>query len=230
MTDQPILLAKLVARRNRFVVTAQLHDGSEVQAHLPNTGRLEQLMWEGNRLLLRRDGAPPRITQYTAIRAWDGCWVGLEANRAPQLLTRWLDEGNSFPGLGRVSDIRTEVGVDGHRLDLLLQTESGPVWVEVKSGSRAADGWALLSRTPSARGVSHLSSLGDLVGRREQAAAAFVIQRSDVASLFVGGDADQAWIDAVRVAREAGVVVTALGCDVTEADVVIDRVLPVIWD
>lgn len=230
MSDHPVVHAEFVARPNRFVVTARLEDATEVQAYLPNTGRLEQLMHRGNRLVLRQDGVPPRTTEYTVTRAWDSGWVGLEASRAPQLLVGWLDGGNVFPGLGAVSDIRSEVAVGGHRLDLLLQTETGRVWVEVKSGSRAMNGQAVLSKTPSIRGVSHLSSLGDLVGRGEQAVAAFVIQRSDVTSLLVGGDAEHSWIEAVRAARDTGVVVAAFGCVVTETDVRIDRTLPVVWN
>ena len=229
MPDQPVVTAKFISRPNRFVVAARLEDGTEVGAHLPNTGRLEQLMNPGNALLLRHDALAHRKTEYTVTRAWDGCWVGLEASVAPRLLSRWLRE-NPFPIHGPVRDVRREVRVGGHRLDLVLECDDGVVWVEVKSGSRAADGRALLSKTPSARAVKHLAALSDLAARGDGAAAAFVIQRSDVDSLFVGGDADGGWVEAVRSAQENGVVITAFGCDVTPTEVEVDRVLPVLWD
>lgn len=216
-----------VSRPNRFLVVARLADGTEVTAHLPNTGRLEDLLQRDRKMILRRDGGPPRRTDFTASRAWDGCWVGLEASRAPLLLSDWLEEGNPFPGLGLVNDAQTEVSAAGHRLDLLLSSAAGRVWVEVKSGSRAVDGEALLSRTPSARGVSHLSALARLVEGGEPAAAAFVIQRGDARSLLVGGDADQGWIDAVQSAERAGVSILAFGCEVDETTVRVARVLPV---
>ena len=229
VSERALVTAFYVDRPNRFLVTAHVADGREVIAYLPNTGRLEHLMKRGRKLLLRRDARPSRRTEFTVTRAWDGCWVALEASHAPLLLVRWLREGNPFPGHGRVSDIRSEVSVADHRLDLLLDSEVGPLWVEVKSGSRAKEGVALLSRTPSTRGVSQLSSLARLVTVGESAAAAFVIQRSDATSLVVGLDADQGWVDAVHSAHEAGVTIAAFGCDVSEMDVRIARVLPVVW-
>lgn len=226
--QQPVC-AEFVARPNRFLVLARLDDGTEVSAYLPNTGRLSHLLKPGRELILRRDGGPPRRTEYTVTRAWDGCWVALEANRAPHLLKEWLEEGNPFPGFGYVDEIRSEVSVAGHRLDLLLSAGDRRMWVEVKSGGRAVDGTALLSKTPSARGLSHLAALARLVGEGAPAAATFVVQRGDVDRLLVGGDADRGWIDAVLAAQEAGVDIVGFGCQVTNTDVRVSRVLPVTW-
>ncbi len=218
-----------MARPNRFLVVAQLDDGHQVEAYLPNTGRLTHLTEPGRPLVLRHEPAPRRKTAYTVTRAWDGTWVALEANLAPRLLADWLQAGHRLGPFGRASQIETEVPVDHHRLDLRAFTPQGPVWVEVKSGGRSADGTALLSKTPSRRGVSHLATLARLVEAGHRAVAAFVIQRGDVERLLVGGDADPGWVEAVRHAHEAGVVVLAYGCDVTESSVRISRELDVVW-
>lgn len=228
-SEDQIVSASFVSRPNRFVVVAQLEGGPEISAYLPNTGRLSHLMQPGRPLLLRFDGGPSRRTEFTVIRAWDDCWVALEASKAPGLLKGWLMRGNPFPGFGRVDEMRSEVAVEGHRLDLLLLREPESMWVEVKSGGRARNGVALLSKTPSVRGASHLATLARLAGSGERSAAAFVLQRGDVDSLSVGGDADPGWVDAVRSAREAGVVVAAFACDVTATDVRIARMVPVTW-
>jgi DNA-binding sugar fermentation-stimulating protein len=208
----------------------ELEDGDRVDAYIPNTGRLEHLTEPGRPFILRRDGLPPRTTEYTAIRAWDGCWVALEAGRAPQLLSEWLRTGYPFPGYGRVGVIEPEITIGRHRLDLRLTTENGlRVWVEVKSGGRAVGGVGLLSRTPSKRGVAHLATLGRLAEDGQATAAVFVMQRPDVRALLVGGDADRAWISAVRKARESGVSILAFGCSVTETEVAVDRQLPISW-
>ena len=222
--------ARFVARPNRFVVVAELENGRRVDAYLPNTGRLEHLTTSGRRLILRRDGVPRRTTQYTAARAWDGTWVALEASRAPRLLTDWLAEGHDFPGWGVVSAIDTEVTTMGHRLDLRLGTAAGPLWVEVKSGGRAADRTGLLSKTPSSRGVAHLDTLGRLSTAGEPAAVAFVLQRGDIGALHVGGDADPAWIAAVERAAVAGVLVTAFRCRVSTTSVAVAGPIPVTWE
>lgn len=226
----PVLPASFVARPNRFLVVAELEDGRRVDAYLPNTGRLGHLTEPGRRLILRADGRPDRKTKYTVIRAWDGGWVALEASLAPKLLGDWLLAGHPLGSFGSVSRLETEVAVAGHRLDLRVTTTNGPVWVEVKSGGRAVDGVALLSKTPSDRGRSHLAELAHLACGGEAAAVAFVVQRSDARRLLVGGDADPGWVQAVRDAREAGVAVLAYGCDVTETTVRVARELPVRWE
>lgn len=221
--------ARFVSRPNRFVVELELEDGSHVSAYVPNTGRLTHLTTPGTRYLVVRDGTPPRVTEYTATRAWDGCWVALHAAAAPQLLATWLADGNQLPRFGLVESIDHEVTAGRHRFDLRCHTTHGPVWVEVKSGGRAFDGTALLSQTPSARGAAHLEALGELVRRGHHAVAAFVFQRSDVTRLVVGDDADPGWIDAVVAARQSGVVIAAYGCRVTETSVAIERELPIDW-
>lgn len=226
----PIVTARFVERPNRFVAIAELDDGTRVPAYLPNTGRLTHLTVAGRPLILRRDGTPPRTTEYTVVRAWDGCWVGLEASGAPRLLSSWLLAGNPLPGFGAVEHLRREVTTHGHRLDLVATTAGGEVWVEVKSGGRCVDGTALLSGTPSTRGVAHLATLATLVGDGRRAAAAFVIQRPDAERLLIGGPADPGWIDAVRTARRAGVAITAFRCEVTESEIRIAGALPVIDD
>jgi sugar fermentation stimulation protein A len=221
--------ARFVERPNRFIVIAELTDGKRVAAYLPNTGRLTHLATPGRRFILRRDGAPPRTTEYTATRAWDGCWVALEASKAPALLSAWLLAGNPLGDFGTVTEITSEVTAGRHRLDLVVTTAQGSVWVEVKSSGRVVDGAAFLSKTPSARGVAHLGVLAELVTAGTPAAAGFVVQRGDAHRMRVGGDADPAWIEAVVDARDAGVAVLAFGCDVSETDVRITRSLPMEW-
>ena len=225
-----VVPARFVERPNRFLVVAELDDGRRVEAYLPNTGRLGHLTVPGRPLILRRETAGHRKTEYTAIRAWDGTWVALEAGLAPRLLVDWLAAGHPLGPFGAVATIETEVTVAHHRLDLRVGTALGPVWVEVKSGGRALGGAALLSKTPSQRGVSHLRTLADLVTSGERATVAFVVQRGDVERLLVGGDADRAWVQAVRDAHAAGVAVVSYGCAVTETSVRIDRELAVVWE
>jgi sugar fermentation stimulation protein A len=221
--------ASFVARRNRFVVEARLDDGTVVAAHLPNSGRLTHLLEPGRPLVLRRDGHPGRTTSYTATRGWDGCWVGLEASRAPRLLADWLLAGNDVPVLGTVIAVDHEVALAPHRIDLCATTASGSRWwIEVKSAGRTRNGTALLSRTPSSRAGAQLAALAGMVARGRRAAVAFVVQRPDARSLHLAADADPGWIEAVRAARQGGVAILAFGCDVSPTEIAIARELPIV--
>lgn len=221
--------ARFRSRPNRFLVEADFDTGEPAIAYLPNTGRLTHVMVPGNRLVLRHDPAPHRSTEWTVVRAWDGCWVALEAASAPGLLADWLRAGGIWPGEAAPAAVRREVALGPHRIDLVLDTAEGPLWVEVKSGGRAFAGSGLLSRTPSSRAAAHLDALAAVVRDGGRAAVAFVVQRPDVRELVVGGDADPGWIDAVRHARDAGVGVFAFRCRVTPTRLAVAGRIPVTW-
>lgn len=222
--------ATFVARPNRFVVRALLPDGEVVDAHLPNTARLTHLTVPGRPLILRPSADPSRKTAFTATRAWDGCWVGLEAAKAPGLLAAWLEQGNPLPRFGTVGRVEREVPIDGNRIDLRVRAGGRRVWVEVKSSGRVVKGVALLSQTPSRRGATHLAKLAALSASGVPAAVVFVIQRPDAAALRIGGDADEGWVRAVTGAARAGVEILAFGCDVSISATSIREPLPVAWD
>lgn len=222
--------ATFLARPNRFVARVRLADGAVVDAHLPNTGRLAHLMVPGRPLILRPSADPSRKTGFTVTRAWDGCWVALEASKAPNLLASWLERGNPLPGFGAVGVVEREVPIDGRRIDLRVEAGDRRVWVEVKSSGRVVDGLALLSQTPSTRGAGHLAKLAALAAGGIASAVAFVIQRPDASALQIGKDADPGWVSAVTAAARSGVEVLAFGCEVTIVSVRIRAPLPVGWD
>lgn len=220
--------ASFVERENRFVVLARLSDRREVRAYLPNTSRLTDLLVPGARLVLARAEDPRRRTRWTATRVWDGTWVALDAAAAAGSVAAHLDAGARLPGWPAAAAVRREVSRDGHRFDLELDLEDGvSAVVEVKSLSRARVRVAPLSSTPSARGVAHLEALGVLAASGVPAAVVFVVQRGDVDVLDIGLPADPGWIDAVRRAREHGVLVASYACDVEERGLRLGRQLVV---
>lgn len=210
--------ARFLARENRFVVRAARADGEEVRAYLPNTARLTDVLVPGARLVLAEAAEPARRTRWTVTRVWDGTWVALEAARAADLVAGHLEAGGALPGWPAPAAVTREVARGGHRFDLAVDLAGGESGVvEVKSLSRARDGAAPLSGTPSARGAAQLAALGELAAAGERAAVVFVVQRGDVAALDLAADADPGWVAAARRARREGVEVLAYACDVGAA-------------
>lgn len=207
--------ARFVARENRFVVRARLADGTTVRAYLPNTARLTDVLVSDAELVLEASDAPHRRTAWTVTRVWDGTWVALAAGVASRLVVDHLRDGGSMPGWPAVVAVRPEVARDGHRFDLEVDLAEGRTGVvEVKSLSRARDGVAPLSATPSTRGVAHLATLARLAGAGVPCAVVFVVQRGDATVLDLDAPADTAWVAAVRGAVAAGVDLVAWRCEV----------------
>lgn len=220
--------ARFVARDNRFVVRARLADGEVVRAHLPNTARLPDLLVPDARLLLEPADAPHRTTRWSVVRVWDGTWVALAAGVASDLIARHLDAKGRVGDWPAATAVRREVTRDGHRFDLEVDLPDGRIGVvEVKSLSRARGGVAPLSGTPSTRGVAHLATLGRLAAAGIPCAVVFVVQRADVEVLDLGAEADTAWVEAVRGAREAGVAIVAHRCEVGPTTLALGPAIPV---
>ncbi|MFP4312507.1 MAG: DNA/RNA nuclease SfsA [Nitriliruptoraceae bacterium] len=220
---------RFVARENRFVTRVRLADGEVVHAYLPNTARLTDLLVPEAPVVLRRSRDPRRRTSWTLTRvAQDDTWVALEAGQATDLLADALADGLRLPGLGGAARIQREVPSGPHRLDLALELHDGRrALVEVKSLSRAVDGSAPLSWTPSVRGTRQLAHLASLARSGTPVGVAFVVQRADVEALDLGLPADPAWVAAVREARLAGVTVVAFRCEVDRTCVRLGSAIPV---
>jgi sugar fermentation stimulation protein A len=228
-----------VARPNRFVMEVALEGGETVEAYLPNTSRLTELLVPGTDVLVEPADDPSRTTDFTVTRMRSpamGEWVALEAVAAEDLFVDWVERREAIPGwedrqVADPASLEAQVSVENHRLDFRTTLDDGTTgWIEVKSLSRTVDGVGLLSETPSTRGAEHLEFLGDRVEAGDRALCVFVVQRQDARWFRVGGDAEPGWIEAVERARRRGVEIAALGCRVTPSNVWVDRRLQVRWD
>ena len=74
---EPLYKGKFIDRPNRFVVHADL-DGETITCHMPNPGRLWELLFPGVVLWIRRAANPGRKTLYDV--------VGVERDNTPVLM------------------------------------------------------------------------------------------------------------------------------------------------
>ncbi len=212
-------------RLNRFVAAVEVA-GEPALAHVPNSGRLRELLLPGARVLLA-PRAGVRRTRFDLALAWSGGHlVSVDARLPGRLLTEALG-GGTLPVLGSVQAVRGEVWLGASRLDLLVETPGGPWYVEAKSVTLVRDGVALFPDAPTARGARHVEELRRLAVAGGRAAIAFVIQREDARMLRPHEEADPAFAAALRRAAPA-VRMFACVCRVSREEVTIDRQVPVV--
>lgn len=72
----------LLRRVNRFVARVRTAEGEVVAAHVPNSGRLSELLFPGNGVLLQVAQRPDRRTGYTEALAAAG-------RRVVDAVSRW---------------------------------------------------------------------------------------------------------------------------------------------
>ncbi len=220
--------ATFVKRDNRFRVTVQV-EGHLVWAHLPNSGRLGELLVPGRRVLLAIAQAPGRQTSYDLLLVdLEGTLVSVDARKPDSLLYEALQAGRlmEFAGYAKV---QREVPYGQSRLDLVM--EGGPAsqrcFIETKSVTLVEKGVALFPDAPTQRGRRHLGELVRARAEGHRAAVVFVVQRDDARCFSPHDVADPTFGQKLREAAQAGVEVYAYKCRVNEGEVTLDAPLPV---
>lgn len=198
--------ARFVARLNRFRVRVD-RDGTAADAHLPNPGRLEELLVPGAAVRLLPASAPYRTTAYDvlAVRR-GGQWVCLDTRLANVVVGEAL-EAHALPGFSRYREIRPEARWRDSRFDFLLE-DPGRCWIEVKSCSLVRGGRALFPDAPTLRGTKHVDHLAALARRGDRAALVFVVMRR-ADRLSPNDGRDPAFGEALRKAVGVGVEIHA---------------------
>jgi sugar fermentation stimulation protein A len=224
--------AELVQRDNRFRVQVRM-EGRVVSAHLPNSGRLGELLVPGRQLWLTPapvEGRAERKTAYdlTLVEYGDRL-VSVDARLPSALVAAALSCGRLARWQGYAT-VQREVTHGASRLDLRLDAhpEAPPCWIEVKSVTLVEEGAALFPDAPTARGRRHLAELVDIVDAGGRAAAVFVVQRDDPERFSPHSMADPAFAAALCEAKAAGVDVAAYRCRVTLEGIEITSSIPVV--
>jgi sugar fermentation stimulation protein A len=219
--------AELVRKVNRFRADVLL-DGRVVPVHIPNSGRLTELMTPGLPVLLMRAANAERKTPYTlkAVR-YHRRWVCVDSTVPNRLAEEWLTKGADPLTVGYTT-VRSEYSLGDHRYDFLLTGDGvDPMIVEIKSVTLVEKGEARFPDAPTARGASHVATMTRLLDEGYRGAVLFMIQRSDADRFAPNRATDPAFADTLVAARNAGIVVRALSCRVTERDIVVAGDVPV---
>ena len=217
---------RFVKRLNRFAAMVEL-DGREVMVHVANSGRLEELLVPGYRMLLKPVPGDHRKCKYDlALVDVGSALVSADARLPNALLAEALAQ-DKVPEFQGFTSVRREVVFGESRLDLLLDGPDGSCYVEAKSVTLVVDGVAWFPDAPTARGVKHLNHLAQAVGLGHRAAVVFVIQREDARSLSPYDANDPEFGATLRRSVAAGVEAYAYRCRVTEAELTLADRVPV---
>ena len=218
--------AVFLQRLNRFAVLVQVGDRA-VEAHLPNSGRLRELLQPGNRVLLApRAGA--RKTRFDMLLVEvGGALVSCDARLPPAILDEGIQKGHALPFAGYGTP-RAEVTYGDSRLDLLLTGSRGSCFIETKSVTLVEEGVARFPDAPTERGRRHLATLAQAVRVGSRAGVVFIVQREDATAFAPHEDADPLFAGALRQAVAVGVEAYAYRCRVDLQGIELAEEIPVL--
>ena len=218
--------AKIVARLNRFAVMVET-EGKQEAVHLPNSGRLRELLAPERKAMLWERSGRGRKTRYdlTLVRV-GRFWACADARMPPALVAEALARG-ALPQFAGFPKVRREVVYGDSRLDLALHDNGKTCFIEVKSVTLVQGGLALFPDAPTLRGTRHLNTLAHAIGQGNRAAVIFIVQRPDATGFAPNDEADPAFGQALRKAAEAGVEVYAFVCSVTPREICLASPIPI---
>lgn len=209
-------------RKNRFVCEIEL-GGKPIQAYLPNTGRLEELLVAGRKVLFeKRRSSGKTLYDVIAIETdaypiGEPIWASLDSRLPPKLLA-WAISTGKIPEIIPSGEIHFEPPSAGGRFDLVVETSAGEIFIETKSVNLVdCEGTARFPDARTARGTRHIRELTDLAKSGVGACISFIVTRSDALSFAPFAERDPDFAEALTQAIKAGVRVVAFafgaGCE-----------------
>ena len=233
--------ARFETRLSRFHGTATRRDsGAEVLVHIPNSGRLAEVLRPGAPIAIRPRSGRQRRTSHDlalvavaeheqspraagtpegeALRRWWGedaprVWASVDARLPPRIITAAAARG-AIPGLRGATLLQTEPKLGVGRADLLFEVPGRrwPVLVEAKSTTLVRDGIGLFPDSPTVRGAAQVAALAR---DRRPGMVVIVCQRPDADAVAVNAAVDGRFASTIADAVAMGVVVLAGVCTVS---------------
>lgn len=218
---------KFISRENRFAALVRI-DGDREWVHVPNSGRMRELLVPGADVLLHEASSTARQTAYdlVAVETAD-VMVSVDSRVPNTVITEGLASG-TIPGMGTYGEFKREHTWGSSRFDFLLKGPEGEALVEVKGCTLVeGDGLALFPDAPTQRGARHVRELARAVDAGIEAHVVVVVQRADGRVFAPNDRTDPAFGDALRDASASGVHILALATEVTREGVFLGSPVPV---
>ncbi len=214
-TEENYILASFIERPNRFL--AQVHifsTGKIVYAHVPDPGRLKELLVPSAQVILIKSINPQRKTQYSVVGVKsDPIWVNINSQVSNKL---FQEEFSVLPRFKNFIFIKSEFKFQKSRIDFLMenQNQKNPkkTLIEIKSTTLVKDQVAMFPDAPTSRGTKHVTKLKESLSSGYDAVIVFLIKRSDALKFRPFKEMDPKFCSALQLAKQAGVKLCAVLC------------------
>ncbi|MBZ4653363.1 MAG: DNA/RNA nuclease SfsA [Bacillota bacterium] len=223
----PFIKGILKERLNRFTALVEV-DGKEALAHVPNSGRLKELLLPGTPVRLQKDETNPhRKTAYDLLLVEkEGKLISIDSRLPNDLVVAALGK-NKIKPLWDVTLIKREAAWGLSRFDFYLEDSRGSIWLETKSVNLVEDHIAKFPDAVTKRGTRHLVELKALKRQGLRAVVLFLVLRNDATSFAPHRERDPDFSRALEECIREGVEVYAFLCDVQEKGISLGQEIPV---
>lgn len=213
MRYERIISAKFISRPNRFIAYVDI-EGESVLVHVKNTGRCRELLTPGATVYLSVSDNPLRKTKYDLIAVEKVTDNGvILINMDSQVVNGVAEEylSSLFP----TAKIKREVTFGKSRFDFYIENGNERIFCEVKGVTLENGGVVSFPDAPTERGVKHLNELISAKAQGFDAWVLFVVQMDRAKYVTPNDKTHKEFGDTLRRARECGVRVRAISCQIT---------------
>lgn len=223
------VLATFIRREKRFRGFVE-YEGETIMVHVPNTGRLLEILIPGCQVLLRVEDNPNRKTAFTMIAAYkEGALINIDSQIPNDVVEDSLKKG-LISELRRFTRIQREKVYHKSRFDFYLESEEGEQYfLEVKGVTLEHDGEASFPGAPTERGVKHITELMDAKDEGYSVGVLFLLQMENMVSFSPAYHIDPLFSATLEKADGYGVELLAYGCTLTETSLDLSYKVPVVF-
>ncbi len=220
----------LIERPNRFLAIVDIIDHKGVKrrdkVHVHDPGRLRDVLYPGNRVLLRKAFNPKRKTGWDMIAGKIGNeWILINSSFHRQI-SDWVIENAVVDLFCDQDHVLPEQKYGDSRLDYLLVKDGRSIWIEVKGCTLADKGIASFPDAPTTRGKRHLDELVKAKTEGHEAVMLILVFRPEAKCFTANGLIDPRFADTFEHSIASGVRVFPLLFSFEEGALYYHRQLP----
>ena len=207
------VVGEFISRPNRFIANVKV-DGKVQVCHVKNTGRCQELLIPGCKVILEKSDNPSRRTAYDLVAVYKGnLLINMDSQAPNKVLGEWVTDGGFVENL---SLIKPECKYKNSRFDFYIEAGGKRIFVEVKGVTLEENGVVLFPDAPTERGVKHVNELIDAAENGYEAYIFFVIQMEKCLYFEPNKKMHPEFAEALSLAQSKGVNIRALNCRVSE--------------
>lgn len=223
-----LIQGTFINRPNRFLGEVEV-DGQTVIAHVPNTGRLKELLYPGNTVYLSYHDSPKRKTKYELILAMKGDQVvSVDSQMPNKVMYDALVNRKDLFNFNE-EDVKREVKYLDSRFDLFINNNQ-PIFIEVKGVTLVNDGYAMFPDAPTTRGLKHVREMIHAKSEGYEGMIVFLVQLSPVKGFKPHTIRQPEFTESLIKAKSVGIQIVAYECSVDFDGIEIIGEVPVILE
>ncbi|MDX8336513.1 MULTISPECIES: DNA/RNA nuclease SfsA [Cetobacterium] len=203
-------IGEFIDRPNRFTANLKLKNEEIVTAHVHDSGRIKELLYPGNKVLLRKaKNIENRKTLWDVIAAYSNNEeVLINSSIHRYIIDNYL-KNEKVSIFGKLDLIKPEVKYGNSRLDYLIEKNGEKIYIETKGVSLSINKIATFPDAPSIRATKHLNELIE-VKKSGYRAAVILIVLKDSDFFIPNNETDPMFYKTFYKAIEAGVEIYPL--------------------